>query len=201
MNNPLLRQRLAQESARIMVQEHIDDYLFAKQKAAARLGIRNKRDMPGNDEIAAAVLEYRRLFASPEQADKLRNQREAALKAMHLFADFAPRLVGGVLHGTANEHSDITLHLFSDSHEEVAFFLMERNMPYQLKERKFASINKAYPAYRFVAGDDHVLLVIFPHKDMRQSPPDPIDGKPMRRADVKAVQALLDDCLSESGFL
>jgi hypothetical protein len=193
MNSFLLRHRLAQESAKIMVQEHIDDYLCAKQKAAERLGVRNKRDMPGNEEIAAAVLEYRRLFASPQQVDKLRCQREAALNAMKLFADFEPRLVGSVLYGTANTHSDIVLHLFSDSHEDVAFFLMARNMPYQLKERKFASINKTYPAYRFVAGDDHVLLVVFPYKDMRQPPPDPVDGKPMRRADAKAVQALLND--------
>jgi hypothetical protein len=184
-----LRQRLIQESARIMVQEQIDDYLLAKQKAVARLGLGSGYALPGNDEIAAAVLEYRHLFSANE---RLRTQREAALKAMHLLRDFSPRLTGAVLHGTAGAHTEITLHLFDDSHEEIAFFLMEHHIPYQLKERRFISIDKTYPAYRFIAGEDTIVLVVFPYKSLRQAPPDPLDGKPMRRADAEAVRALLE---------
>jgi hypothetical protein len=174
-----------------MVQEQLDDYLVAKQKAAARLGLHSGQGLPSNHEIAAAVLEYRRLFS--QDSHDLRAKRQTALEAMHLLQQFQPRLTGSVLYGTANTHSEITLHLFCDHPEELAFFLLERNIPYELKERHFVSIDKRYPVYRFVAGGYDIALIVFPHNGLRQAPPDPLNAyKPMCRADVSAVHALLD---------
>ncbi len=187
-----LRQQIAAESARLMMQEHIDDFRMAKQKAAQRLGITGKQFLPSNQEIELAVQEYQRLFTNPGQRERLQMQRQTALNAMRMLADFHPRLVGSVLAGTANRHSSVTLHVFCDKHEELALFLLDRRIPYQLQDHTFHAIGKAYPAYQFVAGEDiRLTLVVFPFNDQRWSPPDPASGKPMQRATAAQVEALL----------
>jgi len=122
-NDIRMRQRLAVEAARIMAEEHLSDFYKAKQKAAARLGATNTRNLPRNDEIERALVEYQRLFRADSQPARLRRLRETALRAMELLARFNPRLVGPVLRGTADEHSEVTLHVFADTSEEIGLFL------------------------------------------------------------------------------
>ncbi|OQW95406.1 MAG: hypothetical protein BWK79_02600 [Beggiatoa sp. IS2] len=188
-----LRQRIAQISARMMVEESIDDYYLAKCKAVEQLGIGVRNvPYPSNSEIEAEILLYQRLFYTEVDLQKLRQLRQTALKAMHLLRDFNPRLVGPVLQGTTHRYSEITLHLFAPTAEEVAFFLMEQHIPYELGERRFRlpePIN--YPSYQFIAGETPIVLVVFSTDDIRWSPPSPVDGKPMRRADARTVEQLL----------
>lgn len=184
----LQRQRLAEECARLMAQEFIEDFRIAKQKAAARLGISSQRDLPSNLEIETALQNYQRLF---QKQDHLLELRKTAVSAMKLFKKFQPRLVGKVLVGTANPHSAINLHLFTDNPEEIAFFLIDHKMPYQLTERQYAGISKSYPCYQFIAGNHKVTLTIFSISEIRQAPPDPVSGKPMRRATLTTVLELI----------
>ncbi|EIJ43080.1 hypothetical protein BegalDRAFT_2224 [Beggiatoa alba B18LD] len=192
------RQRIAQVSARLMVQEGIEDYHLAKCKAATQLGVPNTRNLPSNSEIQAEILIYQRLFKSDTQPQLVQELRETAIQAMQLFKAFSPRLTGSVLLGTATPHSDINLHLFAHSPEEVALFLVDNRIPYELTDRKFRitasrEINKTvnYPCYYFVAGDHNVALTVFNIDDIRWSPLSPTDGKPMKRADLPAVEKLL----------
>jgi len=191
MDKHLIRSRIAQECARIMVQEYIDDYQTAKQKATARLGLPYKH-LPSNHEIEHALHEYQQLFHADSQVEQLQKKRNTALSAMQLLRDFQPRLVGKLVKGTTHEHSDVTLHVFSDTHEEIGIFLIGRNIPYELSERCFANRTQCYPCYRFIAGEDPISLTVFPADKMRQAPPDPATGKPMRRLDETSVRALLD---------
>ncbi|HVJ62563.1 MAG TPA: hypothetical protein VM555_07600, partial [Tahibacter sp.] len=48
-------------------------------------------------------------------------------------------------------------------------------------------------AYRFSADDIPIDLTLLPLDSLRQAPLDRIDGKPMRRAALSAVQQLVDD--------
>jgi hypothetical protein len=48
------RQMLAQEAARIIVNQGIRDYGLAKKKAAERLGLNSRGSLPGNAEIEQA---------------------------------------------------------------------------------------------------------------------------------------------------
>lgn len=188
-----LRQRIAQISARMMVQDGITDYQQAKCKAAAQLGVPNTRHLPSNSEIEEEILIYQRLFHADTQPLRLYQQRQVALQAMRLLTTFRPRLVGSVLEGTALPHSNITLHLFTDTPEEVALFLMEQSIPYELNEKRFrlpTVVN--YPCYQFMAGNETVVLVVFNRDDIRWSPPSPVNGKPMRRADLRVVESLLE---------
>jgi hypothetical protein len=190
----LLRQAVAEEAARIMREQGVDDFLQAKRKAADRLGVTDASILPRNTEIEAALVAHQRLFAADRHEAGLVALRRSALEAMRLMADFQPRLVGPVLTGTASPHAEITLHLFSESPEAVSLRLEESGVPHEVLERRVRyerdrAVN--YPALRFVAGRQTVDAVVFPLDGIRQSPSSPVDGKPMRRANAAEVEALL----------
>lgn len=189
-----MRQRIAQEAARLIVNEGIRDYLVAKRKAAERLGAPDTQNLPRNIEVEAELAAYQRLFQERDQPRRLRQLRAAALEAMRFFERFAPRLTGSVLSGTAGEHSDINLHLFADSPEEVHLFLLEANVPYEQSQRRLRLERDdyaSYPSARFLAGEIQVEAVIFPLNGLRQAPRSPLDGKPMARANQRRVEELL----------
>jgi hypothetical protein len=189
-----LRRALAQEAARVMAEHGIDDFLLAKRKAAERFGATDVSVLPRNTEIESALAEYHRLFSGETHNSTIRDLRQTALKTMEMFEVFKPRLVGPVLSGTASEHSEINLHLFADRAESVALLLMERNIPHQAAERRLryeADRIVGYPAFRFVAGDQPIDVVVFPVDGIRQAPSSPVDGKPMRRGDAVEVRGLL----------
>jgi hypothetical protein len=51
----------------------------------------------------------------------------------------------------------------------------------------------AYPAVRFMIDDQPIDATVFPADGIRQAPVSPVDGKPMRRANLGEVQALIGD--------
>ena len=190
----LLRQAVAEEAARIMREQGVDDFLLAKRKAADRLGVTDASILPRNTEIEAALVAHQRLFAADRHEADLAAMRRSALEAMRLMSDFQPRLVGPVLTGTASAHSEINLHLFTESPEAVSIRLEERGVPHEVLERRLRYERDrvvTYPALRFVAGRQTVDAVVFPLDGIRQAPSSPVDGKPMRRASTAEVEALL----------
>lgn len=190
-----LRELIAQEAARLIAEGGINDFAFAKRKAALRLGVsETNRNLPGNQEVEEALITHQRLFRADIQPRRLQALREAALQAMRMLAPFRPRLVGAVLDGTADEHSPVRLHLFAETPERVDLFLMERGIPFHHDERSYRSspeVRERRPLIRFVAGDVTIELTLFPEQGIRQPPLSPTDGRPMRRADTEAVAALL----------
>ncbi len=191
----MLRQAVAEEAGRIMHEQGVDDFLLAKRKAAERLGVVDGSILPRNTEIEAALVARQRLFSADRHAADIADLRRTALEAMLLLADFQPRLVGPVLAGTASAHSEINLHLFAETPESVSLLLEERGIPHQLLERRLRferERSSAFPALRFVAGQQPVDAVVFPLDGIRQSPFSPVDGRPMRRASAAEIRALLD---------
>lgn len=191
----LLRHALAREAARIIVEHGVDDYLFAKRKAAERMGVTDHAVLPKNTEIEDALAEYHRLFGSGSHASQLAELRREAVRAMKLLAGFEPRLVGPVLSGTATGHTEILLHVFADTPETVSMRLLERHIPHHVGERRVKFLrqeSQAFPSIQFAAGDRDVDAIIFPTDGIRQSPLSPVDGKPMRRASVEEVEALVE---------
>ena len=190
-----LRRALAQEAARLMFEHGVDDYGFAKRKAAERLGAGEYAVLPKNSEIEAALAEYQRLFAHETHAATLADQRRAALDAMQLLEEFEPRLVGPVLSGTATPHQEISLHVFSDSAEAVSIKLLDDHIQYRVAEHRVkmnADRVLQCPAVQFTVFDFPVDATVFPRDGIRQAPLSPTDGKPMRRAGLGEVRALLE---------
>ncbi|CAK0768308.1 conserved hypothetical protein [Gammaproteobacteria bacterium] len=191
-----MRQLLAQEAARIMETEGIHDHYLAKRKAAERLGAEDTRNLPRNTEIEQARSEFLRLFQADTTPVRLRALREAALQAMKLLSRFQPRLVGSLLSGTVGIYSDIELHLFSETQEEISLFLDEHRIPYEQEERRIRVGRDSYrnfPVYGFRAGVWTVDLTIFHIDGLRQPPLSPVDGRPERRANLAAVSDLLEE--------
>jgi len=189
------RQMLAQEAARIIVDHGIRDYRVAKQKAAERLGVGSRGSLPGNAEIESAVVDHLQIFGGESHADLLRLMRTAALSAMELLSTFSPRLVGPVLLGTADDNSAVNLHLFADSAEIVAMEIGDMGIQFRPYERRLKSRRRQvemYPGFEFNHSHEIIQATIFPVDGIRQAPMSPIDGKPMRRVDSDAVQALLE---------
>ena len=188
------RKVLAQEAARIIIEQGIEDFRIAKRKAAERLGLSGRGLLPGNSEIELAVSEHLKLFGRESHLDLLRMLRQAALSAMELLAPFTPRLVGPVLNGTAGANSAVNLHVFSDNAELVALKLRENRVNYRLYERRLKSRRDrldTFSGFRFTHDTASIEATVFPVNGMRQAPISPVDGKPMRRADKNAVLALL----------
>ncbi|MEX1993133.1 MAG: hypothetical protein WD929_00610 [Steroidobacteraceae bacterium] len=190
----MMRQAIAREAARLMIEHGHEDYGIAKRKAAVRFGVTDLAVLPKNTEIEEALAEHQRLFKPAAHATELSAMRGVALDAMRLLAEFEPRLVGPLLTGTATAHNGITLHLFADTPESVAVRLIDRGIKHEVAERRFRvqrDGSESYPALRFMAGIHEVDATIFPRDGIRQAPPGPVDGKPMRRATLAEVEGLL----------
>lgn len=190
-----LRTRVAEEAARIMREQGIRDFLLAKRKAADRLGVVDRNALPANQEISAALAVQQRLFGGAAHHDNLRALREVALRAMDLLERFNPRLVGPVLTGTATPHTDISLHVFAPTPEDVAFMLIERGVRYRTGDRRVrlaSGESASYPSFEFEAGEVPVEAAVFPEHGLREAPLCPISGGPMRRARRDEIEALLD---------
>ena len=193
-----LRRALAQEAARIMAEHGIRDFLVAKRKAAERFGVVDNAVLPKNTEIEEALAEYQRLFGGETHLESLQEQRRVALIAMRRLRQFEPRLVGSVLSGTATEHSEVQLHLFADRPESVAIKLMDEGIPHEITERRVkmnAERVLAVPGLRFELDDQPIEATVFPTDGIRQAPVSPVDGKPMRRANVIELEALLGNSM------
>ena len=196
LGNDRARQLLAQEAARIIVEQGIQDFRVAKLKAAERFGMSDLGSLPGNAEIEKAVCEHLRLFGRESHVQLLGLLRTAALSAMQLLSPFTPRLVGPVLQGTAAANSAINLHVFADHAEQIAEQLHASRVQYRPYERRLKSrrnVAETFAGFRFAHAESFVEATVFPVNGMRQAPISPVDGKPMRRADARAVQELLND--------
>ena len=195
-----MRQLLAQKAAQILLESGRHDFQAAKQKAALQLGVADTKSLPNNSEIELAVSEYQRLFCSQSQPENLIQLREIALEAMKFLECFHPRLVGSVLSGTADEHSIIRLHVFADTVESVGFYLQDNKIPHELGERRLKNSGEEYQnysTYEFEVDKNQLELVVFLPKQ-KQTPLSPIDGKPMKRANITDVELLLNLSLNQN---
>jgi hypothetical protein len=187
------RQTIAELAAQYIAEDGLISYHTAKRKAADQLGFKQK-DLPTNIEIERAVISYQNLFQNSFQPEELFKLRTTAIDVMNLFEKFSPRLAGSVLAGTAGSQSEIIVHLFSENPEAIGVRLMENNIPYKNSERRIRTTDKntvTFPAYCFLAGHKSVVLILFPEKHLKQAPVCPIDEKPMKRANIKKLQALI----------
>ena len=189
-----LRRHIATDAARIMAEEGVRDFQTAKRKAAARLGLPETRNLPGNDEVDSALQQHLRLFHGGRVAQSLRRLRELAAEAMRFLSRFEPRLVGPVLSGSVTGAAEIEIHLTADTPEEIGVWLQEHGIPYELTDRRLrfgGDRQEAFPAYRFTADDVPIELCVFDRRAVREAPLSPVDGKPMKRANLRELENLL----------
>ncbi len=190
-----IRKEIAHEAAKLVAIDGLENFLQAKKKAAQQLGINNKRMLPSNSEIEAALIEYQSLFHKDKQVQTLCGLRKIACESMMLLKEYNPRLVGSVLTGTANQYSEIIIHVFSDTPELISLFLENNGIPTLICERRLQieKNNHVYfTAFKFIAGDINIVLIVLPLENLKNAPIDPITERPMERARLSDVKKLID---------
>lgn len=177
-----------------MAEEGVRDYQLAKRKAIQRLNLPWDKNLPGNDEIEAALADYLRLFHGARLETDLRRLRQLALDAMQFLERFDPRLVGAVLGGAVVTDTPIQLHITADTPETVRLWLQEHSIPFEQGERTMrfgGERQENVPLFRFTADSVTVELCVFALEDARAAPLSPVDGRPMKRASRRDVEHLL----------
>jgi len=190
-----LRDQLAQEAARLIVEHGIQDYGLAKRKAAQRFGVREAGALPSNSEIEASVTEWLQTFEPETHEHRLEDLRRLAADLMEFLAAFEPRLAGPVLTGAVTANSAIELHLFTSSPEEVAMTLEAQGILFRDCQRRFRYNGRGtsiVPGYCFNREGERVYALVFPEMGLRQAPMSPVDRRPMPRARRRRVLALLN---------
>lgn len=188
-----LRSHLAYLAARLMAEEGVQDYAYAKQKAARQAGLADSHILPDNREIEAALREYQGLYQSDNQPAELRQLREVAVKVMREFAQFRPMLVGAVLNGTANQFSEVTLQLFADDPKSLPLFLLNRRYRFEQGEKRvrvgddWADV----PQYFLEVDGAPVTLALYGGGDEHLAPRSRAEADGPQRARLAEVEALL----------
>jgi hypothetical protein len=187
------RGKLAYLAARLMAQDGVQDYATAKRKAARQAGFPDSKDLPSNQEVEEALRVYQALYQFDEQPRALRQLREIAVHSMQFFAQFSPYLTGSVLTGTAGVHSDINLQLFADSAKDFEIFLLNADIPYESGSRVYRLSDGPVPipVFRIDWEGAVVTAAVFERDDQRGMQKYRGDGRPIERARLEEVKALL----------
>ncbi len=187
----LMREQLAHEAAKLMAEGGITDHAFAKRKAARQLGASDTQHLPSNQEVDDALHSYRALYQHDSHPAILRQLRSEALQAMRLLQTFHPYLTGSVLSGTAGEHSDINLMLFSDDEKAVLLFLLKHEIEFEDREWivRLSGHEERVPSYTLTTEAGALIhIVVLPENAMHSG-----SRHPETHADIAAVEALLAD--------
>ena len=191
-----LRHLIACEAARIVHDEMVRDYRVARDKACQRLGVQQFNDVPDNQEIHTALIDYLKGFKTDTQLKQVQAKRQEALTAMRFFKDFEPRLAGAVLDGTAAPETPVCLHVFVDASEEVMIHLLNQGIPFETQERrvKYSDQRLDYcTVFSFIVNDIELEIYVLPVNALRQAPLSPITNKPTRRVDYQKLSKLVKE--------
>lgn len=183
----LARRSVASLAARMMAEDGIVDYGFAKRKAAKTLGVGDGETLPTNDEIETELRAYQSLFQEGEQNERLRVLRETALEVMYLLADFHPYLTGAVLDGTAGRYAGVEIDLYADSTKDVEISLLSHDISYESSEPRRQGPDTPETLLHLDWNDIPVTLAIHPLTNERQQKREQPDRPTRARANVVAA--------------
>jgi hypothetical protein len=190
-----LRAEIAASAARLIAEDGAD-YGTAKRKAARQiLGNAKGRGeiMPDNAQIEDEVRIYNKLFLNDSQPVRLLHLRKLALRMMEELEQFSPYLTGAVLNGTAGEHSDVHLQLFTDSPKDVQIFLINKNVNFDVSESShFKGHGEPVETVSYIWNNEGFHLALYATDDVRGAVRGGSAGR-IERADIDAVRILLTE--------
>ena len=193
-----VRQMIAREAARLMYEDGVAEYRDAKRKAAKRFGpeaaLSLGSHLPSNADIHRELQIFIGLYEGDVQPERLLRMRLMALRAMELLASFDPLLVGSVLSGAVTERSDIDLHVFADSPEDVEEHLRANGVPFDcdvVTVRKGGRL-RDYPHVYLDEDGIVVECTVYSRAERRYAPVSSITGRPMERANAKKLRWIIE---------
>jgi len=195
-----LRYELAQEAARLMVEEGVTQYFDAKRMAAKRLlgkGVGKRfnyrpHDLPSNGEIQDAVKRHVEFYEAERHFDRLFAMRVVAVETMEKLSDFRPRLIGSVSTGHVRDGSDIDIHVFTDDIENLYVHLERLNWRFDHEEVAIYKEGKVqYFTHVYLLNTFPIELSVYGEYDIRKMQRSSTDGKPIKRLKLKLIYQLL----------
>lgn len=129
------RAHIAELAARFLAEHGIRDYALAKRKAARQLGLPDGYGMPSNEEVDAALMQRRDLYAPEELTGTLAALRAQALAVMRVFQRFDPVLSGAVASGAVSEHSLIELDIAEENSKDFEQFLLNQGIEFKVRDQ------------------------------------------------------------------
>ena len=204
-----IRQLIAQQAARMMAEEGISDYAYAKRKASRQLGATDINCMPTNAEIEEEIRLFHEIYNSEDQPQYLRQLRSDALIVMQLLERFEPHLTGAVWDGTAGKYAETHIHLFADSLKDVEMFLLNQQIPYETDEKSYrvssssadkkGGERKKVPMFTLDGPNGAIKLSVFEIDDMRIPTKHPSNGSNANRANIRELKALIAASGNDAG--
>jgi hypothetical protein len=195
-----VREEIAIAAARMIAEDGLD-YATAKRKAARQVVGETRIEgtwLPDNDQIEEEIREYQALFQGDSQPAVLRRLREIALEWMQRLEAFNPFLTGAVLNGTAGEHSDIHLQSFCDNAKDVAIWLLNANVQYEVSETRHFAARGYVETLSFMWRPSRneepvgIHVALYNTDDLRGAVRADARGR-LPRANAQALQALIDE--------
>jgi hypothetical protein len=197
-----IRQMIAQQAARMMAEDGIHDFAYAKKKAGRQLGVSENSVLPTNAEIEEEIRLYHEIFNADAQPLELAKLRKTALITMQLFERFNPHLTGSVLDGTAGKFSQTEIHLFADSAKEVEMFLLNQQIPFDSSEKSYRisdkpgkdkkeKVRRTVPVFTLETECGIQKISVFDVDDMRVATKKTSDGSNAERADIAQLKQLV----------
>ncbi|OQW68545.1 MAG: hypothetical protein BVN34_07535 [Proteobacteria bacterium ST_bin12] len=201
-NQDHIRQMIAQQAARMMAEDGINDFAYAKKKAGKQLCISENSVLPTNAEIEEEIRLYHEIYNADEQPLELEKLRKAALITMQLFERFNPHLTGSVLDGTAGKFAQTNIHLFADSAKEVEMFLLNMQIPFESSEKSYRlsdkpskdkkdKVRKTVPVFTLETELGVQKLSVFDVDDLRVATKKSSDGANAERMNIAELKALI----------
>lgn len=180
-----LRREIAALAARMMAEDGVQDYGFAKRKAARQMGATDADSLPTNAEIEAELRAWQAIYQDEEHEERLVEMRRAAIDVMRMLEEFRPYLTGGVLDGTAGRYSEVDIEIYAGSAKDVEIFFLNRDIHYEHREPRRATPDTAEAVLVFDWNEVPVRVSVYEHNAERYS------RRSGERARLPGVEALL----------
>ncbi len=202
-----IRRMIAQEAARLMYEDGINEYRDAKRKAAKHFGpekvLSLGSHLPSNAEIHEEVQRLIGIYEEKVLPERLLRLRILALRYMEILEPFSPYLVGSVLSGAVTERSDIDIHIFAESMEEVEEYLKEKRVPF---EQDVVTIRRGgeFFEYPHIYIEDEGTVIecsVYPPEEIHKRSKSSITGRPIERVDAKKLRKIIGEMTSSSPAL
>lgn len=201
-----VRRMIAQEAARLMYEEGINEYRDAKRKAAKHFGpekvLSLGSHLPSNAEIHEELQRLIGIYEEKVLPERLLHLRKLALRYMEILEPFSPYLVGSVLGGAVTERSDIDLHVFAESTEDVEEYLKGKGISF---EQQVVTIRRGgeFFEYPHIYIEDEGTVIecsIYPPEDIHRRSKSSITGRPIERANANKLRKIIEEMTRSSSI-
>ena len=185
------RRKVAEEAARFIVEGSEAEYLHAKERAISMLGLSSSNHLPSNRKIKECIVQLTACQLGEEEVRRrTREMREIALEIMLVIEDADPFLIGSTLTGQIRNSSDIDLHAYSDD-----FTCLKNRLDdwgYEDVDEEMIDNRKGrFVHLKWYERNYPVEITVYPWSWRDITLYSSVTGKPMKRADIAGVRALL----------